>query len=424
MSTARCAKWAVVAVFAVMLQIFGVAGNGCLGVEEQKGGATEFRAVWSGPQNFNTPEKLEAFIKMLKDANLNGVIALAYLEGFACYPSDIVPRHRWSINPDDPNYDPLGELVKRAHQEGIQVHVYITSNLNNRFKKEKNHPVTLHPEWVSADETGKSLLKYSKGKMEKYGVEGAYLDPGNLKAREFIVKMHTDVMMKYDLDGVQFDYIRLPGTYSNSPGLVYPGRSFGFNPESVRRFKEQYGFDPIDLLKKRKRYMKEMGRAEYERKCYQWDDWRRDQVTAVVRAVREFQLKNKPKMWLSAAVIASPDLAYRTLFQDWRRWEQEGLLDAVAPMAYSMHTPLVVYWIRTAVANAIPGEQVWAGLGAYRVSEMPDELVRQVELCRKEGARGIVFFSGSTLLRNPKMVEALRATCFQQPAAAPTVTRH
>jgi uncharacterized lipoprotein YddW (UPF0748 family) len=379
----------------------------------------EFRGVWAGTRSFNTPEKIKRFLDRLEQANMNGIIAIAYLNGFACYPSDIAPRSSDSINPDDATFDPLGELIAAAHKRGIQVHVYLTSVLNNRFPKVKNHALTLHPEWATADQTGTSLMKYSKKKLQKLGVEGVYLDPGNLEARKYIVDIHIEVMKKYDIDGIQFDYIRFPGTYQMNSGSYFPGIHFGYNRESRKRFQEEHGYDPLDMLRHRDRYIKKWGQRTYRERCTEWDKWRRDQITAIVREVRAEQKIIKPHLWVSAAAIAFPDRAYLSLCQDWRGWLDEGLLDAVAPMAYSTDTELVKYMIRTAVANARPGQQVWAGLGAYMLGGKEGELVRQVELSRAAGARGVVFFASGSITRNDALVELLRTSCFRTPALPP-----
>ncbi len=381
----------------------------------------EFRGVWAGTRSFSTPEKLKTFLDRLEQANMNGIIAIAYLNGFACYPSDIAPRHANSVNPDDPNFDPLGELVTAAHQRGIQVHVYLTSVLNNRYRKVKNHSLTLHPEWATADQTGRSLMKYSEKKLEKLGVEGVYLDPGNLAARKYIVDIHIEVMRKYDIDGIQFDYIRFPSTYQMNVGSYFPGIHFGYNRESRKRFQQEHGYDPLDMVRHRERYIEKLGRQTYRERCMAWDSWRRDQITAIVREVRAEQKIIKPRLWVSAAAIAFPDRAYLALCQDWRGWMDEGLLDAVAPMAYSMNSQLVKYMIRSATANVRPGQELWAGLGAYMLDGKEQELVRQVELSRAAGANGIVFFSSGSIIRNDALVKALRTSCFQTPALPPTL---
>lgn len=381
----------------------------------------EFRGVWAGTRSFNSSGKIRAFLDRLEQAHMNGIIAIAYLNGFACYPSDIAPRQPDSLNPDDPTFDPLGELIAAAHKRGIQVHVYLTSVLNNRFPKVKNHALTLHPEWATADQTGRSLMKYSKKKLEKLGVEGVYLDPGNLEARKYIVDIHVEVMRKYDIDGIQFDYIRFPGTYQMNSGSYFPGIHFGYNRESRKRFQQEYGYDPLDMVKHRDRYMEKWGRRVYRERCMTWDKWRRDQITAIVREVRAEQKIIKPHIWVSAAAIAFPDRAYLSLCQDWRGWLDEGLLDAVAPMAYSTDTQLVKYMTRSAAANVRPGQELWTGLGAYMLSGREQELVRQVELSRGAGADGVVFFASRSIIRNDALVELLRTSCFRIPALPPTL---
>jgi len=175
------------------------------------------------------------------------------------------------------------------------------------------------------------------------------------------------------------------------------------------------------MVRHRERYIEKLGRQAYRERCMAWDSWRRDQITAIVREVRAEQKIIRPHLWVTAAAIAFPDRADLALCQDWRGWLDEGLLDAVAPMAYSMNSQLVKYMTRSAAANVRPGQELWAGLGAYMLEGKERELVRQVELSRAAGADGIVFFASRSIIRNDPLVKALRTSCFQIPALPPTL---
>ena len=61
------------------------------------------------------------------------------------------------------------------------------------------------------------------------------LDPGLPDVQRFVVDVVLEVVDKYDVDGVHLDYVR------------YPSRRFGYHPESIGRFVEEHGFDPLVL---------------------------------------------------------------------------------------------------------------------------------------------------------------------------------
>jgi uncharacterized lipoprotein YddW (UPF0748 family) len=78
-------------------------------------------------------------------------------------------------------------------------------------------------------------------------------------------------------------------------------------------------------------------RADYIRGHHQEDyiAWRAGEITSLVRRIRELLDRRRPGMTLAAAVFPGADWAYRGVFQDWRRWAAEGLVDAVYPMFYA-----------------------------------------------------------------------------------------
>ena len=76
----------------------------------------------------------------------------------------------------------------------------------------------------------------------------------------------------------------------------------------------------------------------------QWMQWRRDQVTKLVKRVYLNMLAHKPAMELSVAAIAwgaappngdwKQSSPYVRTLQDWAGWLQAGYIDWALPMAY------------------------------------------------------------------------------------------
>src|SRR4029453_6654091 len=76
-----------------------------------------------------------------------------------------------------------------------------------------------------------------------------------------------------------------------------------------------------------------------------WSRWRRDQVTGLVRRLYLEVLAHKPGLKVSAALIAfgtgptnqaawPAAEAFWRVYQDWRAWTEEGLVDLAVPMVY------------------------------------------------------------------------------------------
>ncbi|MES2572224.1 MAG: family 10 glycosylhydrolase [Verrucomicrobiota bacterium] len=181
------------------------------------------------------------------------------------------------------------------------------------------HPYNLHPEWLTQDHTG------AKWAGDSVTAGNYQLDQGHPEVQKHLFDVTMDILTRYDVDGIHLDYIR----YSDHRSSLN-NQPWGYNPVSLARFKRLRNIastpapgDPT------------------------WLQWRRDQVTALVRKIYLNALRVKPGVRISAALItygtAPSDLtlaawqakeAYGRTLQDWRAWMEEGILDLACPMIY------------------------------------------------------------------------------------------
>jgi uncharacterized lipoprotein YddW (UPF0748 family) len=148
-----------------------------------------------------------------------------------------------------------------------------------------------------------------------------YLDPGNPAAARYTTDVYLNVLRNYDVDGIHLDQVRY---FEGDP------RHWGYNPTSVARFNQQFGRDPA---------------SQPDASDPDWIAWRRDQVTALVRRIYLEAKALKPNAAVTAAVVAwgsgpqsiggwERTAPFASVFQDWRYWLQEGILDYALPMDY------------------------------------------------------------------------------------------
>jgi uncharacterized lipoprotein YddW (UPF0748 family) len=158
------------------------------------------------------------------------------------------------------------------------------------------------------------LMTSDSGGTDASGV--VYLDPGHPDVVDYTVAVYAELATKYDLDGVHLDRVR------------YPWQNWGYNPTALARFQAQTGRSDVPLA------------ADA-----QWLQWRRDQVTALVRKIYLAVTALKPRLRVSAAVSAAggPPTAstpwetrtpYTHQLQDWRAWLEEGIVDLGLSMTY------------------------------------------------------------------------------------------
>jgi len=357
----------------------------CLNFAHSAEEKPEFRAMWIssyGPNcDMASPKSIDKLIADAKAAHLNALVVQVRKTGDALYKSSYEPK------PEDMNlgdFDPLAYIINKAHANGIEVHAWI-----NTFKiwqggnppKNPNHVYNKHPEWINRTRDGVT----AKGRT--YG-----LDPGIRAVTEYTKNIYLDVVKKYDVDGIHFDYVRYWDPY------------FGYTSLALERFKKETGrtdipdaFDP------------------------QWCQWRRDRVTDLVREVYEGVKKIKPWVRVTGSVVCSGDYysdftktrPYTLLLQEWNRWLREGIIDAVIPMNYkSESNPTEAKQFRDWTAGMVSlksGRHVYNGLMIRGATD----LITQIKESRKAGTDGTCGFTFNASPNRTALASALRSQVYQ-----------
>jgi uncharacterized lipoprotein YddW (UPF0748 family) len=138
-----------------------------------------------------------------------------------------------------------------------------------------------------------------------------------------------------------------------------------------------------------------------------WQEFRRARVTALLSKIRATVKSRRPRAMLTAAVFPDANDAANRRFQNWSEWLDQGLLDAVCPMAYTSDPAL--FRAQIASVEHVAGRRaVWAGIGAYQLS--PSATVGNIRAARALGAEGVVLFSYDNL--DSRYVEAVSKGAF------------
>lgn len=275
----------------------------------------ELRAFWADGFNdgYKTPEQVETLLKRLHDTRCNAIFAQMRKGGDAYYASRYEP---WATD-DQQHFDALAYLIEKAHamQPRIAVHAWInTCAVGGGKSRPLYHIAQLHPDWLSVD---------SHNNPDDN--EALKIDPGNPDAADWTFRVYLDVARRYDVDGIHFDFVR------------YGARGWGYNPVSLARFHQQHPDD--------RGVAKIPGTDLPTPTDPRWQQWRRDQVTALVRKVYAHAVEVNPRIVVSAAVITWGDgpkddadwpktSAMTRVYQDWQGWLREGIIDLACPMTY------------------------------------------------------------------------------------------
>ena len=380
--------------------------------------AREFRGVWVATvSNIDWPSKpglptseqmreLIAILDKCVELNLNAVILQIRPAADALYPSQLEPWSEYLTGqmgqPPEPFYDPLEFAVEQAHRRGLQLHVWFNP-YRVRLPGARGEPSLDHSSVARPDI------------VRKYG-EYLWFDPGEPAAVDHFIAVLTDVVERYDIDGVHIDDYFYPYQVRDDAGKIVP-------------FPDDASYD----------------RAVQSGERLERDDWRRQNVNQLVQRMYDEVKQRKP--WVLVGIspfgiwrpghpegITGLD-QYATLYADARKWQRRGWLDYLTPQLYwqveskgQSYPRLLEWWAEQNVKR----RHLWPGNFTSKVRRRPnipetrdawaaEELIRQIEVTRAQpGATGNVHFSMKALMQNyDGIADKLKNGLYAEPALVP-----
>jgi uncharacterized lipoprotein YddW (UPF0748 family) len=354
----------------------------CFAAGRPNASLPELRALWVDGfhAGIRTPEEAEQLVAAAKRGGFNTLIVQVRRRGDALYLKSIEPYVE--DVPQIPGFDPLANIIELAHRNGIEVYAWINAAPVWRDQappRDAAHVFNQHGPSATGDNM---WLTSNRAGNVKFPV-GYFLDIGHPAAADYIARVYANVVRNYDLDGIHFDYIRYPET----DGQQLPrAADVGYNPTSLARFRRA------------------TNRADTpEPGDEQFIEWRRQQVSQLVRRVYLEARAIKPKLKITGAVIAwgrppihnEQDFAnvapMQRVFQDWHGWLRDGFLDIAVPMNYAAESrPQVRDWFNGWIEfekKHQHGRQIAVGIGAYQNTQ--PEVLAQIARVRQPSLGGI-----------------------------------
>lgn len=374
----------------------------------------EMRAAWiASVENIDWPSKrglspeeqkaeLIKLLDKLRDVGINTIALQIRPSSDALYDSQIEPWSKFlsgkqGISPK-PVYDPLEFAIEECHKRLMELHAWFNPYRVGKVgdaETDNTHISKLHPEWI---------ITYGKYKV---------LDPGLPQTREYVTRVITDVVRRYDVDAIHIDDYFYPYKIK---GLEFNDKaSFAANPR---------GFKPN-----------------------QKEDWRRDNVNLIIKMLHDSIHTAKPYVKFGVSPFGiwrnkSSDPRgsdtkggqnYDDLYADILLWLKNRWVDYIVPQLYwhigmktADYKTLAKWWATN--SNGIP---LYIGHGIYRLSEKNrakewsdgKEIQRQIILNRQlPEIEGSFFFSAKSFLSNPMGInEKLKADYYRYPALIPTI---
>lgn len=353
----------------------------------------EFRGIWIATvNNLDWPTKagepaeiqkkeLVSILDTLDKLNFNAVVFQIRPAADAIYNSKTEP---WSVyltgqqgKAPDEKWDPLRFMTDECHKRGMELHAWmnpfrIQQNLTDKLS-DRNVAI-IHPDWVVT-----------------YGTR-SYLDPGIPAVRDYLKKVVEEVVLKYDIDAIQFDDYFYPYPIGNTP---FP------DTLSFKLYNRGFQADQIE-------------------------NWRRANVDSIIFALSKSIKRIKPTVkfgvspfgvWenynidFTGSVTSAGTTNFSHLFADVVKWQQNGWIDYLIPQIYwEIGHPTVDYITLANWWNEKAFDRhVYIGHALYKLVEGTSpawksdrEMPEQVLISRKlKNIDGNAFFRMKYLDRNP-----------------------
>lgn len=339
----------------------------------------------TSPANIKRQQnELIEILDKLKAANFNTILFQTRMRGDVIYPSDIEPQSAvlTGRSAGSPGYDPLRFVIKECHKRGMECHAWIVTIPLGTVK----HAASL----------GKRAVSHRKPEMCITYRREKYLNPAHPQTKTYLMGLVHEIVERYDVDGVHFDYLRYP---ENAPGFP----------------------DSRDYRKHGK------GRTLAQ--------WRRDNITEIVRHVYKGVKALKPWVKVSSSPVGKfqdtsryPSRgwnAFHTVYQDVQGWLKEGIQDQIYPMIYFRRNdfyPFVLDWYENS-----NGRQVIPGLGIYFLDPKEgnwktEEIARQVAFIHRGQLAGAGFYRTRYLMNDTQGVyTCLHNEFYTAPALPPSM---
>ncbi|MDO8501325.1 MAG: family 10 glycosylhydrolase [Gemmatimonadaceae bacterium] len=342
--------------------------------------ATVANIDWPSRTTLSADQQKAELVDILTRAAATGINTVVFHvrpAGDAVYESSLEP---WAsllsgAQGTNPGYDPLAFAIDEAHKRGMELHAWINpfraGNTSDTVKMVAPH-----------------LFRTRRDLIRVYG-SNIWMDPGEPDVQDHSMRVITDIVRRYDIDGIHADDYFYPYVVSDNAGKAIP-------------------FPDDDTWSK---YGTGLPR----------DDWRRANIDRFVeRMYREVHaIKPTIKVGISPFGIWRPGFpagvsgldAYGTIYADSRKWLQQGWVDYLAPQLYwaisapqQSYIALLDWWL----AQNTAGRHVWPGLAVYRVNdgtssafsmqEIPEQ-IKQTR-ARPNSSGNLLYNTTWTLTRN------------------------
>ncbi len=344
---------------------------------------TELRGVWLTNIDSDVlfdKKNVVAAIDRISKLNFNTIYPTVWQGGYTLFPSAIAKGAIGvSVDPSPglKGRDVLKEIVDEGHKKGLAVIPWFEFGFMAPADSELAQK---HPDWLTKRRDGTTIWK--EGKDDR-----VWLNPFHPQVQRFILDLIIEIVVKYNIDGIQFDdHFGLP-------------TEFGYDDFTVAMYKKEIGQLPSNDF----------------RETF-WARWRADKINDFMGRIFRAVKFRKPKCIISL----SPNPLHFALpahLQDWFSWERRGFIEEIIVQVYRNDldrfiTELEREEVKLAQVHIPVAIGVLTGLKNRSIPLK--QIQEQVQEVRKHKLAGVSFFFYESLSSWAKETRAQREAAFLQ----------
>jgi len=340
-------------------------------------------SVFSAKKALYSQQGVHDLITQCNKAKINEIYLQIFQSGNAYYDSKICDKTKYDQMVASAGLDTLDLLLREAGQNDIKVFAWV-----NILGLGKNDKAPILNNFGQSILTRDQYLRPAKisatTELDKYYLreDMIFLEPGDPKVEAYMLTIINEIINRYPLfSGIHLDYLRYPSPVPFVPGSRFNkfGLTYGYGPANVERFRDKTGINVLDTLNNEDEYLA-------------WDNWKRQQVTELVRKISSLVRVKSPGLAVSCAVIPVIERAYSNAYQDWSTWLEEGIIDYVVLMSYTKDNQFIKETVKSSLGHRGKGK-IYVGMGLFLMKENPDLFFNQFCLITELAPDGVVLYS-------------------------------
>lgn len=353
----------------------------------------ELKGVWLRPKDRN-PEKIAQILNHLKSIGIDNIFLETYYHGTTIFPCETIKSYGLvGQRPEFMGTDVLKIWLDEAHKRNMKVHVWFqTFYIGNDFVSPMPRIMrSKYPDWLNRQYWSANSIEVQPSKAEHLGY---FLDPANPAVQEYLTKILREIATKYDVDGINIDYIRYP-VCSPSSASDFLSTSWGYTAYAIDEYKKCYGNSPMEI------------RPNTGAWC-SWENYRMEKVTSFVEKLQDLK-RIRPSMTISTVIFPDEEQSAILKLQDWPTWGKKCYVDAFTPLFLSSNVESTKKYLTNMMEIKNPKVKVYAGLFEPFTYTEPTTLTQEIKTIREISAEGIIIFDYAHFTKPYQQVLAIRA---------------